>query len=151
MASNRGTQLRNDVIASTLVAVVARNKTPKRLLGELESSLNTLLPSRRAKAASRILAVARTGDKKTSVEAAALVNVPKAEARVLRQLHRFAGSLTKHDIAQMIGTQPDNISPRMKPLVRKGLIDEVGVDRSAGRGRTLYQITPAGRAFLAQS
>jgi predicted transcriptional regulator len=141
--------LRNDEIAAKIAAVVARNKEGHRLQGEIESLLNLLLPSRRARSAARVVAAARIKDKKTSKDAALSVNVAAAEAVVLRTLLRFEGALTSNDIEAMSGKRYGSITPRMSPLRTKGMITEVGVDKSAGRGRTLYQITAEGRQYLA--
>jgi DNA-binding MarR family transcriptional regulator len=145
---NRGTQLRNDTIARQITAVVEANTKPTHLPGEIESLLDRLLPGRRARAAARTIAAARISDKHTSLLASLAVNVGERERLVLSTLHRFGGALTTVDIGEMTGIRYDSITPRMKPLTRKGLVREAGVDTSSSRGRTLYEITPEGVTWI---
>jgi DNA-binding PadR family transcriptional regulator len=74
--------------------------------------------------------------------------VTKRERSVLATMLRSAAALTTYDLESLTGIRYGSITPRMKPLLSKGLVSEVGVDTAAGRGRTLYKITKDGVKWL---
>ena len=68
-------------------------------------------------------AYARRTDLATSHEAALRVDATKREADTLCGLKKLGGTGTSREIARAIGVHEWSISPRMKPLERKGLIN----------------------------
>lgn len=67
-------------------------------------------------------AYARSSDPQTSKDAARRVDVTKMEGRVLVGLGLLEGSGTTAQIAKVMNTDKWSISPRMKPLEKKGEI-----------------------------
>ena len=67
-------------------------------------------------------ALARRGDPVTSYEAAASINVQRAENQVLETLRDLGGKAINNEIAEHIGCRVNASSPRMKPLERKGKV-----------------------------
>jgi hypothetical protein len=87
---------------------------------------------------------ARSHDPETSREAAASVDVTKREAEVLAALKDLGGKATVEQIADHLAIVNEreelgsNISPRIKPLCRKGKVEfsgEFGVSRQGKRQR----------------
>lgn len=80
------------------------------------------------------LALSRRRDPATSRDAAARVNVSALELLVVETLRKY-GQSTAHEIAFYSGRPLVSISPRMRPLVVKGMV------REAGRrdGRTIWR------------
>lgn len=66
-------------------------------------------------------AKARRTDPLTSHEAAESINVQKDEALVIEALTRF-GPMTTIELAAKTGRKREAISPRLRPLERKGLV-----------------------------
>ena len=78
-------------------------------------------------------AAARSSDPGTSHVAAALVNTTRLETIVLTYLEHNPS--TTHEIAAGTGLDLVSISPRIKPLVRKGLVEDSGELRKGPSGR----------------
>jgi len=81
-------------------------------------------------------ALARNTDPETSHIAAACVDVTKREAEVIETM-KAHGNLTAPEIAQHLGISRDSVSPRMKPLVRKGRV--IATDERRG-GCTVWRL-----------
>jgi len=71
---------------------------------------------------------ARRSDPDTSHEAAARVHVGNLEAIVLAELRN--GSATSAELAERTGIDRVAVSPRLRPLARKGLIQETALRRN---------------------
>ena len=74
-------------------------------------------------------ALARASDPDTSHDAAASVNVARAEGRVLDCL-RVVGKANNNEIAEYLGCRVNASSPRIAPLCRKGLVRNSGLRRN---------------------
>ena len=74
-------------------------------------------------------ALARASDPDTSHDAAASVNVARAEGRVLDCL-RVMGKANNNEIAEYLGCRVNASSPRIAPLCRKGLVRNSGLRRN---------------------
>lgn len=94
-------------------------------------------------------ALSRSTDPETSREAAYVVNVNKTESLVLRALYD-KGSRTWDEVTEITGLRSSSVSPRFKPLRRKGLIVESGDTRKgeSGRMQTVWKITEDGEAHV---
>ena len=68
-------------------------------------------------------AFSRSGDPATSRDAASAVNVRQREAEVLAALTGLGGEATTTEIAEFGGLDKWSVSPRMKPLEGKGLVE----------------------------
>lgn len=77
-------------------------------------------------------AFARRSDPVTSHEAAAAVEANQLEAAVLDLLRKH-GVLATIEMAQLSGIPRDSLSPRMRPLERKGFVVPVGVKKIDNR------------------
>lgn len=71
-------------------------------------------------------ALARSSDPDTSHAAAAGVQVETVEARVLGALRLRPAGLTTHDLASALGLSLVTVSPRMRPLVKRGEVRDSG-------------------------
>lgn len=86
---------------------------------------------------------ARRADPPTSKLAAADVHVEELEDRVLRalRLSRTAArgsnlhGMTTHELAWLLKVELVSISPRLKPLADKGLVEDSGERRRGDSGR----------------
>ena len=79
------------------------------------------------------LALSRTGDPDTSVDAAASVNVNQLENECLRALGAVGSDgLTTEECATIIGRELGSVTPRFRPLETKGFICRTR-DRRKGR------------------
>lgn len=70
-------------------------------------------------------AKARRRDPQTSHDAAAKVDVTQGESLVIEALTRF-GPMNTREIASKIGRPRENISSRLRPLERKGVVKDSG-------------------------
>jgi hypothetical protein len=77
----------------------------------------------------------RQRDPLTSKKAAATVPVAELEDRVLRALRLSRDGLTTHELSFTLKVDLVSVSPRMKPLVRKGLVENSGRFRRGNSGR----------------
>jgi hypothetical protein len=128
----------NTEIASQIFNLVT--STPRALLlSALERELDTLFPQRKQRSAQG--SFARTGDPSTSASAAKSVNTAKLEKIVLNTLLSAKRPLTMQEVSDISGVDYKTITPRFKPLRMKGHIQIIGLDRSAGRARQVYQLT----------
>lgn len=92
-------------------------------------------------------AYARFSDPSTSSEAADSVSVAKAEMVVLTQLlKRPVRGATSDEMADITGIARVTVSPRFRPLERKGLIEDSGERRKGNSGRTSIVWRPTSRA-----
>lgn len=96
-------------------------------------------------------AFARNSDPDTSHDAAREVNVPDREAEVMEALKRLGGSGSSEDIADELNRMfpgrneiPSNVSPRIKPLVLKNLVEFCGRKKQSRQGRTnrIWELRP---------
>ena len=89
-------------------------------------------------------AYARTSDPITSHDAAASVPVARLELLVLCTIYEY-GPLTWDEIGEKTGVRLGSISPRLKPLFTKGLIDERGRrPGTSGHSQIVWGLTRAG-------
>ena len=86
---------------------------------------------------------ARRADPPTAKAAAKSVNSTELETIVLDMLRVPA---TTHEIADSTGIALVSISPRMAPLVKKGLVQDSGLRREgpSGRKSIVWSLTVAG-------
>lgn len=87
---------------------------------------------------------ARNTDPQTSHEAAASVDATRLEAKVVGAIGAAADGLTITETAEILNISPWSISPRFKPLVRKGLIHDSGEKRvgATGRKHIVWKVGP---------
>jgi predicted transcriptional regulator len=78
---------------------------------------------------------ARRRDPDTSKKAAAAAPVAELEARVLRALKITHAGLTTHELAWLLKVDLVSVSPRMRPLAEKGLVEDSGERRRGDSGR----------------
>lgn len=88
-------------------------------------------------------AYSRHSDPITSVIAAAKVDTSSLEALVMAALESVPDGLTSHQIAERTGQSLVTISPRLRPLVRKGLVRDTERTIEHGRARIRWQAIPA--------
>lgn len=83
-----------------------------------------------------------TLDPETSHEAALSVQPTNLEAQVLECLRGFDQGATSHELAASLGLDLVTVSPRLKPLCKKGLVIDSGVRRMGenGRARTVWTV-----------
>lgn len=72
-------------------------------------------------------ALARNTDPQTSHDAAHRVDTNRLEGMVMRALEH--GAKNSKEIAEFLGVDKWSISPRMAPLVKKGLVMDSGIRR----------------------
>jgi len=77
---------------------------------------------------------ARKTDPETSHEAAASVKVPPLERKILSAITAL-GDATSLEVSDYLGIPRVTISPRFKPMGRKGLIRRTGETRFSDTGR----------------
>lgn len=89
-------------------------------------------------------AYARADDLETSHEAAASISATELEATVLDALRRFPNGATSYQIAAALRFSLVTVSPRLRPLVSKGLAEDSGRRERgpSGRMRTVWRATP---------
>jgi hypothetical protein len=78
-------------------------------------------------------AAARNSDPSTSHKAASVVNTQRLEGVVLNCLSQVPIGLTTHEIEQVSGESLVSVSPRMKPLETRGLVERCGKRVPAGQ------------------
>jgi predicted ArsR family transcriptional regulator len=93
---------------------------------------------------------ARSTDPHTSREAAEAVRATSMEDAVLKTLAKFPEGATAIEIAYRMRTPRDNVSPRMKPLVKKGFVRDSGRVKRGDSGRNLivWEIFPARQSLI---
>ena|ERR1700686_890979 len=74
-------------------------------------------------------------DPVTAKAAAKSVDTSFLETMVLNYLRDNPAGLTAHEIATKSGESLVTISPRMRPLVRRGLVEDSGETRATDSGR----------------
>lgn len=92
-------------------------------------------------------AYARSSDPQTSHEAAESVRPTELESTVLEALRTFPAGATSYQIAAALGLSLVTVSPRLRPLVCKGLVVDSGhrARGPSGRSQTVWQarkVTP---------
>jgi DNA-binding MarR family transcriptional regulator len=94
-------------------------------------------------------AYARRSDPHTAHEAAQRVNVTDLESVVLEAL-RALGPSTSHEVAAHTGLDLVTVSPRFKPLEKKGLVRRRLNEIDPFTGRVFYEtrIGKSGRASV---
>lgn len=80
-------------------------------------------------------AFARATDPATSHAAAAAVDATAKEAVVLAAIAQFPEGCIADDIARVTGLRDGTVTPRLRPLLRKGLIERTGESRPGVSGR----------------
>ena len=89
---------------------------------------------------------ARRGDPPTAVEAAAALNTTPVERAIMTVLLRHGGK-TIHEITPLQRYPEITVSPRLRPLARKGLVEDSGVRRRhphSNRHGIVWQLTEVG-------
>lgn len=94
----------------------------------------------------------RKYDPDTSQLAAGLVNVPHREQEVIKALAALFGQGSNEDIANYLNEKygrteiPSNISPRIAPLRRKGLVEYSGKTKKSRQGQAnrIWALTELG-------
>lgn len=87
-------------------------------------------------------ALARTTDPLTAQDAAASVNVAQLEALCLSAIRKAADGLTSEELAKITGLPLVTVSPRLRPLANKRLIQEAGKRRNqSGRSAIIWLAT----------
>lgn len=79
--------------------------------------------------------LARHSDPSTSHAAAAAVDVTAKEQAVLDAIRQFPKGCIADDIARVTGLRDGSVTPRLRPLLRKGLIQRTGESRPGMSGR----------------
>lgn len=81
-------------------------------------------------------AVARTSDPSTSHDAAASVHSTSLEAKILDKLKSYAApGATTYELAAALALSLVSVSPRMKPMQKKGLVRDTGYRARGASGR----------------
>lgn len=94
----------------------------------------------------------RTYDPETSKAAARLVNAPQREIEVICALAAIGGSGSTEDIVDFLNDKfgraeiPSNVSPRIAPLRRKGLVEYSGKTKKSRQGQAnrIWALTELG-------
>ncbi len=88
---------------------------------------------------------ARRRDPDTAKKAAARVPVADLEGRVLRALRLSRDGMTTHELARLLKVDLVSVSPRMRPLAEKGLVQDSGERRKgdSGRASIVWMAVPA--------
>lgn len=86
-------------------------------------------------------AYARASDRDTSHLAAASVRATELEATVLAELRKYLNGATSYQLAESLRLSLVTVSPRMRPLVSKGLAEDSGrrVTGPSGRSQTIWR------------
>lgn len=89
-------------------------------------------------------AYARSTDRDTSHEAAESVRATELEATVLNALRRFPNGATSYQLAESLRLSLVTVSPRLRPLVSKGLAEDTGRRERgpSGRSQTVWRASP---------
>jgi predicted ArsR family transcriptional regulator len=90
-------------------------------------------------------ALARSSDPTTSHQAAFEFDakVTAIEQRILDELRGLGrGGLTSHALAAVLGLELVTVSPRLRPLVTKGLVRDSGrrAESPSGRARIIWEL-----------
>lgn len=89
------------------------------------------------------VAYARAADPATSHAAAESIRLTELESTVLAELRKFSDGATSYTLAESLGMSLVTVSPRLRPLVSKGLVQDSGRREvgSSGRSQTVWQAT----------
>lgn len=99
------------------------------------------------------IGMCRTHDPETSKAAASKVCVPQREADVVDALMTLGGMGSNEQVADVLAHvyQRDeissNVSPRMCPLIRKGLVEKTDLKHESRQGKqcTIFKLTSEGQ------
>jgi DNA-binding MarR family transcriptional regulator len=139
--------LRNDAIASIIAGALV-NVHPFQFTERIRTILDRHIPARRSTPGILDHGAARAGDARTSVEAAAQVNVTRQQRAILQTLAVATIPLHTADLAKFTGLKLGSASTRMRALVDHGFVQEVGTREYEGRSKTTYSITDQGRTWI---
>jgi hypothetical protein len=100
--------------------------------------MKNIYPYKPDEAGEELLAWARNNDPQTSHDAARRITpkVNKLEAETVKVLKEKPEGLTTQEISDATGIEYRSITPRMQPLVRKGLVFNSGARRD---GRIVWK------------
>ena len=88
-------------------------------------------------------ALARSTDPWTAKQAAFTFDPEPIEVRVLMALAVYQFGATTHEIAGFLGLSLVSVSPRFRPLVRRGKVRDSGRVQKIGRvSRIIWEIVP---------
>jgi predicted ArsR family transcriptional regulator len=87
------------------------------------------------------VAYARGRDPATSHAAAESIRLSDLESTVLIELRKFSDGATSYALAESLGMSLVTVSPRLRPLVNKGLVEDSGRREvgSSGRSQTVWR------------
>lgn len=87
----------------------------------------------------RTYGLARRSDPKTSHRAARRISTTDLEGLVLASL-KYAGEATSYELADRLSLSLVSVSPRLRPLVKKGAVIDSGRTKPGdnGRSRTVW-------------
>lgn len=90
---------------------------------------------------SETFAYARASDPATSYAAAQSIRLTDLESTVLAELRKFSDGATSYTLAESLGMSLVTVSPRLRPLVSKGLVEDSGRREvgSSGRSQTVWR------------
>lgn len=93
-------------------------------------------------------AYARADDRETSHEAAESIRATDLEATVLAALRKFPDGATSYQLAESMGLSLVTVSPRLRPLVCKGLVVDScrKIRGPSGRSQTIWIAVTRGAA-----
>lgn len=93
-------------------------------------------------------AYARATDRDTSHAAAESVRTTDLESVVLDELRKYPSGATTYQLAGSLGRSLVSVSPRIRPLVSKGLVEDSGRRAlgPSGRSQTVWIVTPRAAA-----
>ncbi len=97
-------------------------------------------------------AYARSTDPCTSKDAAAGLSekaLSRLQQQAMEAIQTLGGKAIAERIVAVSGIPIQTLSPRMRPLVRHGMIRESGKEKAnSGRMQTVWEITSAGQRAL---
>ncbi len=88
------------------------------------------------------MGLSRKTDPKTSHDAGNSIEVTEREFEVLKTMRQRRRALTTVEISEFSGIPLWTVSPRMKPLEKKGLVQRAGTKRNeiSNRNMTTWKI-----------
>lgn len=90
------------------------------------------------------IAFARTTDPDTAHAAAWSVNVTALEQRVILVLRNIGYQGTTEEISEASAMPLQSVTPRMRPMVAKGIVRDTGLRKAGntGRNRIVWELMP---------
>jgi hypothetical protein len=99
-------------------------------------------------------AYARNTDPSTAAAAAASMTelrLSRLQKKALRAVIAAGGEAINEEIVELSGEEWKDITPRMRPLANKGMVEEAGTRKaSTNRQQTVWRVTELGRAWSLQ-